>query len=133
MNFIKLIQSKAIADFENSFDLLDQLKAKLAQSFDTLKLILFISKKNHVPFIGNPLITLQNHLIELEYALNLHILNCEIYKELITDGVELDDLFVEQLAGLLETSEDILAQYESLKEQLNKTSNYNGTLKITFA
>lgn len=68
-----------LQEFEDNFEHLAKISKKGNQIFDILKLILSKAKKEKVPFIGNPYLKLQNQLIEFNYSLNLHLLNCTVY------------------------------------------------------
>lgn len=107
-----------LKEFQDNFSFLMETKNDMAATYDELKAIIQASKENHIPLIGNPLIRIQNSLIELSYLLKLHSLNCKVYQELIAEEVDLDQSFIQQLNCMLDMTKEISVKFGFLRERL---------------
>lgn len=96
-----------IDDFESSCIELINLKNKIQGIQTQLKKYLKISREFGIPLINNPLLKIQNQLIELEYLSSQHSLNCAVYQDLINDGCEINQDLYQQLQGLLQDQKEL--------------------------
>lgn len=121
-----LVDFITLRNFVDSYPTLGKMHQAMSRTYEAFKHIIEASKENNIPLIGNPIVKLQNELIELSYLLRQHQLNCTVFLELIEEKVVIDQEFVQQLNWLLAMTQDISCKYELLKEKMNELPVFNG-------
>ncbi len=104
-----------VRDFLDNFSLLARIQDDINNDYDLMLSQLSIQKESKVRLIGNPILKFQSNLVELNYSLRIHVLNCNVYRSLIYDNVYVDNMLILQLRSLQETTYDIKQKYRSIK------------------
>jgi len=119
-----------VRDFLDNFDLLSSMQEGINHKYEFIQNHLNLQKKTNVYLIGNPVLKLQSNLVELNYSLKLHVLNCKVYESLIYDNVEIDDMLKLQIRGLQETTYELGQKYIAIKDRYQTLTQAN-TLAVS--
>jgi len=119
-----------VRDFLDNFDLLSSMQEGINHEYEFIQNHLNLQKKTNVYLIGNPVLKLQSNLVELNYSLKLHVLNCKVYESLIYDNVEIDDMLKLQIRGLQETTYELGQKYIAIKDRYQTLTQAN-TLAVS--
>lgn len=105
-------------DFNRMIESTQRLSEDTFKNYTNTKDLLICCKEQNILIIGNPLYSLGNEFLHLHYLTLQHITNCELYQG-IPNPIPYDNLFLQQLKGLVLISLDYESSLKGLKLRLS--------------
>ena len=122
-----------VITFRQSLEELTLMHIEGIHAYERTREVLTQYKRNQVSLIGNGFLKLLNQLIEFNYLLKLHILNCEVYRDLLDEGITIDESLILQLEDLINTSQKMSKQLEDFQINLNELTSRENQQHVGFA